>query len=144
MALCPLLRLSDNMTFAGALMEPLAVAVYACQRADIKEGFGQKVMVTGAGPVGILIALAAKALEVQDVCILDMNENRLNFAKTIFIHKFNKTLLINSKMETESLSDQVIDILGDSTNINILVEKKSSLNLAIDVTKNSGNVEVVR
>ena len=29
-------------------MEPLAVAVYACKRANITEGAGQKVMVTGA------------------------------------------------------------------------------------------------
>ena len=59
------------MSFAeGALMEPLAVAVFACKRAQIVMGKQQKVMVTGAGPIGLLAAMAAKALGAEDVCIL--------------------------------------------------------------------------
>ena len=51
-------------------MEPLAVGVYACKRANIEMGKGQKVMITGAGPVGLLTAMAAKAMGAEDVCIL--------------------------------------------------------------------------
>ena len=51
-------------------MEPLAVGVYACKRANIGMGKGQKVMVTGAGPIGLLTAMAAKALGAEDICIL--------------------------------------------------------------------------
>ena len=51
-------------------MEPLAVGVFACMRANIAVGRAQKCMVTGAGPVGLLTAMAAKALGAQDLCIL--------------------------------------------------------------------------
>lgn len=54
----------------GALIEPLAVAVYACQRASIAANFRPKVLVTGAGPIGILCALTAKAMGALDVCII--------------------------------------------------------------------------
>ena len=125
----------------GALMEPLAVSVYACKRAQITEGYGQKVMVTGAGPVGLLCALAAKALGAQDVCILDINEDRLKFAKQMGI---DKTLLINMKLDTEDLAKQVVDLLGGNPDITLECSgAESSLNLAIYVNKDGGNVVMV-
>lgn len=135
-------KLPDNMSYAeGALMEPLAVAVYACKRANIIDGGQQKVMVTGAGPVGLLTALSAKALGAQDVCILDINENRLKFAQEMGI---KKTLLINTKLDTEPLADQVIGLLGDSPDVTLECSgAESSLNLAIYVTKDGGNVIMV-
>jgi len=135
-------KLPDHMSFGeGALMEPLAVAVYACKRAGITEGSGQKVLVTGAGPVGLLTALAAKALGAEDVCVIDINENRLKFAEKMGI---SKTLLIKMNVETEALADQVIQLLGDSPNITLECSgAESSLNLAIYVTKDGGNVVMV-
>jgi len=66
-----MVRLSDNVSFGeGAMIEPLAVAVHACQRAGIAEGLKQKVLVTGAGPIGLLSAMAAKAFGALDICIL--------------------------------------------------------------------------
>jgi threonine dehydrogenase-like Zn-dependent dehydrogenase len=74
-------RLPDNMSFGeGALMEPLAVAVYACKRAAISMGSGQKVLVTGAGPIGLLAAMSAKALGAEEVCIL----GKLVHSRSIF------------------------------------------------------------
>ncbi|XP_054157943.1 sorbitol dehydrogenase-like [Oppia nitens] len=135
-------KLPENMSYAeGALMEPLAVAVYACKRANITEGSGQRVMVTGAGPVGLLTALAAKALGAQEVCILDINENRLKFAKEMGIEK---TLLINTKLDTEALADEVVSLLGANPDITLECSgAESSLNLAIYVTKDGGNVVMV-
>jgi len=135
-------KLPDNMSYGeGALMEPLAVAVYACKRAGITEGSGQKVMVTGAGPVGLLTAMAAKALGAQDVCILDINENRLKFAQQMGVAK---TLLINMKLDTEALATEVVDLLGGSPTITLECSgAESSLNLAIYVTQDGGNVVMV-
>lgn len=122
-------------------MEPLAVAVYACKRANITQGLSQKVAVAGAGPVGLLTAMAAKAMGAEDVCILDINENRLKFARTIGIEK---TLLVNTTQDTESLAEQVINVLGGSPDATIECSgAESSLNLAICVTKDGGNVIMV-
>jgi L-iditol 2-dehydrogenase len=42
---------------AGALIEPLAVAVWACRKAGVSAG--DRVLVTGAGPIGLLVAQTA-------------------------------------------------------------------------------------
>jgi L-iditol 2-dehydrogenase len=56
----------------------------------------------------------------------------------------NKTLLINPKSDTESLAQEVIELLGDSPNITLECSgAESSLNLAIYVTKDGGNVIMV-
>lgn len=55
-AVCFLLlsRLPDHVSFdEGALLEPLSVAVHACQRAGMK--LGSKVLICGAGTTGGLI-----------------------------------------------------------------------------------------
>jgi len=123
------------------LIEPLAVAVYACKRVDIAIGMGQKVLVTGAGPVGLLTALAAKALGAENVCILDINEDRLAFAKSMGVAN---TICITAKSEQESVSQQVISLLGENPDITIECSgAESSLNLAIAITKDGGNVVMV-
>ncbi len=48
--------LSDQ---AAALIEPLSVAVWACRQGKV--GLGEEVLVTGAGPIGVLCALVARA-----------------------------------------------------------------------------------
>jgi len=51
----------------GALLEPLAVAVYSVQRAEIR--MGDAVLVLGAGPIGLMCLLAAKAAGASQVAI---------------------------------------------------------------------------
>jgi L-iditol 2-dehydrogenase len=59
---------------AAALIEPLSVGVWACRKAAVS--LGDQVLVTGAGPIGLLAALAARAAgAVPTVC--DINQDRL-------------------------------------------------------------------
>jgi L-iditol 2-dehydrogenase len=59
---------------AAALIEPLSVGVWACWKAGV--GLGDQVLVTGAGPIGLLTALTAIAAgAVPTVC--DINPDRL-------------------------------------------------------------------
>lgn len=62
----------------GALIEPLAVGVNACRRAGIKPG--DRVLVTGAGTIGILAAQAAVVSGATEVVITDINDKRLGVA----------------------------------------------------------------
>ncbi|KAF2223472.1 chaperonin 10-like protein [Elsinoe ampelina] len=65
----------------GALVEPLAVAVHIARtQADVKHG--QSVVVFGAGPVGLLCCAVAKALGANKIVVIDINEERLKFAKS--------------------------------------------------------------
>ena len=74
-------KLTDSMSLEeGALMEPLAVAVHIVRQAAVKPG--DVVVVFGAGPVGLLCSAVARAYGAVKVVVVDINEDRLNFAKT--------------------------------------------------------------
>lgn len=73
-------KLPPAMDFdQGAMLEPLAVAVHAVRRfPDLKDA---KVAVLGAGPIGILVAQAAKGLGAASVLITDVSDIRLAKAR---------------------------------------------------------------
>ena len=62
----------------GALMEPLSVGVWACRKAGI--GAGDKVLVSGAGPIGQLAMQCARAFGATEVTVSDVNPHRLELA----------------------------------------------------------------
>jgi L-iditol 2-dehydrogenase len=68
-------QLSDD---AGALIEPLSVAVWANRKAGT--AIGSRVLVTGAGPIGVLAAQVARAAGAEHVAIVDVNADRLALA----------------------------------------------------------------
>lgn len=67
--------LSDN---AAALIEPLSVGIWANRRAAT--GIGSRVLITGAGPIGVLAALAARAAGAAWVGLADVHPDRLKAA----------------------------------------------------------------
>jgi len=71
--------LPESMSFEeGALVEPLSVGLWGCQRAGLRPG--DRVLVTGAGPVGLLAAESAKALGAASVTVTDISDARLALA----------------------------------------------------------------
>jgi D-xylulose reductase len=72
-------RLPETVSFAeGAMVEPLAVGMHAVNKARIRAGdIG---VVIGAGPIGILTALAALAGGCSRVVISDISEAKLAIA----------------------------------------------------------------
>ena len=74
--------LPEGMDYkAGAMLEPLAVAVHAVRRAgDVR---GMKIAVLGAGPIGNLVAQAAKGLGAEAVLVTDVSDYRLALAKQV-------------------------------------------------------------
>ncbi|KAI5813267.1 hypothetical protein BZA77DRAFT_321667 [Pyronema omphalodes] len=72
-------KLPENVGLEeGALVEPLAVGVHVCKLANITAG--DKVVVFGAGPVGLLGAATARAFGAAEVVVVDIAEKRLKFA----------------------------------------------------------------
>ncbi|MCA1441386.1 2,3-butanediol dehydrogenase [Ensifer sp. IC4062] len=75
-------KIPDEMTDEeAALVEPTAVAVYACDRGGVTAG--SSVLVTGAGPIGVLALLAARAAGAAQLFVSDINDARLEFAASI-------------------------------------------------------------
>jgi len=68
-------QLSDD---ASALLEPLSVGLWACRRGEVTAG--SRVLVTGAGPVGLVTAQCALALGASEVTVTDVNRHRLQLA----------------------------------------------------------------
>eukprot|EP00667_Euglena_gracilis_P014091 EG_transcript_14595 len=73
-------KLPSNMSFEdGAMLEPFSVSVHACRRAGVT--VGSTVLVLGAGPIGIVCVLAAKAFGATHVAVVDLEPSRLEVAK---------------------------------------------------------------
>jgi L-iditol 2-dehydrogenase len=74
-----LFAMPDHMSFdEGAMLEPLSVGIWACRRAGLQPG--DRVLVSGAGPVGVLAAQVARALGASVVRLADISPYRLEVA----------------------------------------------------------------
>lgn len=77
-----LFPIPDSMSYEeGALLEPLSVGIWACKRANLEPG--DDVLVTGAGPVGVLAAQTARALGAGSVTLVDVSDFRLQLARDL-------------------------------------------------------------
>jgi (R,R)-butanediol dehydrogenase / meso-butanediol dehydrogenase / diacetyl reductase len=77
-------RLPDEVSdLEGAVVEPAAVAAYGVERAGVTGG--DVVLVTGAGPIGILSAMYASAAGASAVIISEPNKNRSALAEKLDI-----------------------------------------------------------
>lgn len=66
---------------AAGLLEPLSVGVWACRRGRV--GPGSTVLVTGAGPIGLIAAQTARAYGADSVTVTDVNSHRLRLAERL-------------------------------------------------------------
>merc|ERR1711934_538134 len=101
-------KLPDNVSLEeGALMEPLAVGVHACQRAGV--ALGKTVLICGAGPIGLVNLLTARAMGASEVIITDIMENRLEVAKSMgATHTYKAT----REKSAEEMASDVRELLG--------------------------------
>lgn len=72
----------------AAILDPLGNAVHTALSFDL---VGEDVLITGAGPIGVMSAAVAEQSGARRIVITDINEWRLNFAKTIVpqVHTVN-------------------------------------------------------
>lgn len=111
--------LPESMSFdEGAMIEPLAVAVHAVRQfGDIA---GKKVAVLGAGPIGILVAQAAKGQGAESVMVTDVSDLRLELAK-----KCGADFVVNTKEKDfgeaalECFGPDKMDVIYDCAGNNI-------------------------
>ena len=75
-------KLPDNVSLAeGAMVEPLAVGMHAANKARIKPG--DVAIVMGAGPIGMVTALAALAGGCSRVIMSDVQQPKLDLAASL-------------------------------------------------------------
>lgn len=72
----------EGVSFEQAAMaEPVSVGVWAAHKAAITAG--DRVLVTGAGPIGLFAAQVARALGAAEVAVTDLSEFRLGVAREL-------------------------------------------------------------
>lgn len=143
-----LISLPQEMSFdEGAMIEPLAVAVHAVKRCgDIS---GLKVAVIGAGPIGILVAQAAKGLGARSVMITDVSDIRLakaiecgvDFSCNTNKTDFNQVLLDRFGSDK---ADVIYDCAGNNTTIqqSIQFARKGSTIILVAVFEKPATVDL--
>ncbi|MGL4281719.1 MAG: L-threonine 3-dehydrogenase [Albidovulum sp.] len=64
----------------GAILDPLGNAVHTALSFDL---VGEDVLITGAGPIGIMAAAVARHVGARHVVITDINQDRLDLAAAV-------------------------------------------------------------
>jgi L-iditol 2-dehydrogenase len=75
-------KVPDTLTYPEiACLEPLSVCLHGTELVGMR--LGQPVLITGAGPIGAVQLLVARAAGASPIVITDLQQDRLDFAKTL-------------------------------------------------------------
>ena len=106
------------MTYAqGALIEPLSVAYNAVVRAN--PHLAQPVLIAGAGPIGLSMAICARATGAYPICITDLEENRLAQARAM---GFKMTVRVELGWDRMETAKRIMEIMGEDCRPEIAFE----------------------
>lgn len=98
------LIMPENLSFdEGAMCEPVSVARHAMLKlGDLK---GKNVLITGAGPIGLIAGQWAKYFGAENVYYTDIDERKLNFAEQMGFCIYEKGIDIDCALEGTGCSD---------------------------------------
>jgi len=126
------LSISDDI---ASFLDPLGNAVHAALSFDL---VGEDVLITGAGPIGIMAGLIAKQVGARFIVISDVNPYRLELAKRVGIAR-----VLNA--QHESLHD-VMSELSMRRGFDIGLEMSGNgkaLNDMLEVMNHGGRVAIL-
>ena len=130
-------KLPDGMTCSeGAMMEPLAVGMHACELADVQAG--DTVAVLGSGPIGLLAMEAAKARGATGIIAVDVVDFRLDLAKQLGADR-----IINAReVDTVTAIREITEGLG----VKVVFETAGTATTAqqsVEVVKKGGTIVLI-
>ena len=130
-------KLPDNVSFEeGAMVEPVAVGLHAVHLADVK--VGEKVLVIGAGIIGLVSAMFAKKEGASFVAISETNLERAKNAVS---------LGVADKYYDATNPDLIKEVIGDTTNgFDTVIEccgNSAAVSSALMMTKPGGQIILV-
>ncbi|GAA0219345.1 NAD(P)-dependent alcohol dehydrogenase [Halobaculum roseum] len=120
----------------GALCEPLSVGIHACRRGDV--GVGDTVLVTGAGPIGMLAMEAARAAGATDILVSDVVGSKLDRALD---RGADRVIHV-----TETDLDAAVDEYTDGVGADVVVEASGaepSIESTLDAVRRGGTIVLV-
>ncbi|KAJ5491049.1 L-arabinitol 4-dehydrogenase [Penicillium diatomitis] len=102
-------KIGDMSYEDGALLEPLSVALAAVERSGLR--LGDATLITGAGPIGLISLLSARAAGACPIVITDIDEGRLAFAKSLVPEV--RTYKVQIGLSAEESAAGIINALND-------------------------------
>ncbi|CBL91666.1 2,3-butanediol dehydrogenase [Leuconostoc gasicomitatum] len=132
-----LYRLPEDFSMKlAATIEPTAVAVQAVKEGGLR--FGEKVVIFGAGPIGVLVAAAAKAAGATKIVAVDLSEVRLNKAL-----EMGATDIINPSQVDDTVA-AIKNIIPGGADVSFEVAGvQPTFEQAIDATRPRGTMVIV-
>eukprot|EP00126_Sphaerothecum_destruens_P006798 Sdes_comp19533_c0_seq2m11125 len=135
-------RLPDHISLEeGAFLEPLSVGVHACRRGGVH--IGSTVLICGAGPIGLVCLMVAKASGASTVIMTDLDEKRLEMAKRLGAHQTIKVETSDGKIMASKIKES---LSKDRQQVNITIEcsgAEASIHTAIHATSPGGCIVLV-
>ncbi|WP_040982344.1 2,3-butanediol dehydrogenase [Oceanobacillus jeddahense] len=129
-------HLPENLSLEeGALVEPMAVGLQSVKEASLT--IGETAVIIGAGPIGLLILIAAKAAGASNIIVADLSEERLKIASEI-----GATHIINSG-EIEPVEKVRELIPGGADAVFEVAGAEPAFNQALQMAKLRGRVTIV-
>lgn len=134
-------KLPDNVSLEeGAMCEPLSVGVHACRRANI--GPETNVLVMGAGPIGLVTMLAARAFGAPRIVIVDVDDCRLSFAKELGAD--NNVKVSTSMQDVAEDVEKIRKAMGSGIDVSFdCAGFNKTMSTALSVTSPGGKVCLV-
>ncbi|KAL5022240.1 hypothetical protein ScPMuIL_001395 [Solemya velum] len=132
-------RLPDTLsTEVGAMMEPLAVTVRACERSQLQ--VGETVLVCGSGTIGMMVLQVVKACGARSVCVTDISPYRLQLAT-----KLGADHTINvSGLSSKEAAAQIKQTVGGTIDVSFeCVGNDPAIATAIYATRSGGRMVMI-
>ena len=93
-----LVLLPDNISYdEGAMCEPISVGRHAVMKLNTQKG--ENLLISGAGPIGIIAGQWAKSMGANDIYYFDIDERKIDFAKTLGFKKYEEGVKIDCVIE---------------------------------------------
>lgn len=106
-----LVELPENVTYdEGAMCEPTAVALHGIKKVRIQEG--NAILITGAGPIGLLAGMWAKHFGAAKVMFLDIDDKKIEFAKQFGFDAFVEGEKVDCALEGTGASSALTAIIN--------------------------------
>lgn len=102
-------KIGDMSYEDGALLEPLSVSLAGIERSGLR--LGDPCLVTGAGPIGLITLLSARAAGASPIVITDIDEGRLEFAKSLVPDV--RTYKVQTGLSAEQNAEGIINVFND-------------------------------
>ncbi|XP_013195690.1 sorbitol dehydrogenase [Amyelois transitella] len=133
-------KIPDNLSMEeGAAIQPVAIATHACNRAGIK--LGTELVIFGAGPIGVLCAITARAMGATKILMTDVVQSRLDAAKAMGA---DLTLLVTKDQTDKQTADTILSMMGCRPDVTIdACGFASAQRVALMITRTGGVLTIV-